>query len=43
MLSDRIEFIGNTAVEGAAMLLLSFSQALLVDNLQLLFHSNIGR
>ena len=42
-MSGRVEFINNTAVDGAAIFLLSFSQIRLVNNLQLLFHGNKGR
>ena len=43
IMSGRVEFINNTAVDGAALFLLSFSQIRLVNNLQVLFHGNIGR
>ena len=42
-MSGRVEFINNTAVDGAAIFLLSFSQMQLANDLQLLFHGNKGR
>ena len=42
-LSNTVEFINNTSVEGGAILLLSLSQLTLADDLQLLFDGNTGR
>ena len=42
-LGGTVEFINNTVLDGAAILLHLYSQMSLADNLQLLFDGNLGR
>ena len=41
--SGQIEFINNTAREGAALYLLSYSQVRLVNEVKIIFSGNKGR
>ncbi len=43
ILGGVIEFVNNSATDGAAVNLLSLSQMMLDDNLQLLFQNNRGK
>ena len=42
-LGGTVEFINNKAIEGAALLLQTYAQLILSDNLQLIFDGNVGR
>lgn len=43
VLHDHMEFLNNSAVDGAALYLESFAQIRLADGLQMLFSGNVGR